>query len=859
MHYTITIHNTGQTIYNGATVTDDLTGVLDDATLNAGATASIGSLGVTGFVLTWTGNLGADDTAIVAYSVTVLSPDTGDKLMINQAVSTVPGSSCLPASGNAACRVTIGVLTPALTIVKSSDIAAATLGSTVTYTVRVTNSGQTPYPAAAFTDSLGGVLDDASVSAGPTSTPIGSADVTDGVLSWSGALNPGDVATIIYTVAVKNPDPGDKVMTDKIVSGDTGNNCASGSTDTRCASTVSVINTVALVINATASVATTSGGSVVTYSITAHNGTAATLPAAFGESLSGLLDDAALSSGPSSTGGVVSFSSPNLTWSGDLPAGGTVTVNYSVTVNAAIGGGDQILAATVASATSPGSNNCPAGSGDTRRSTTVPVARLAISQWYTEASTTPGSVVHLHGSFTNTGKVPYVGIVISSPSAGTIDDAIPSGDQVASAGSLVLSTSAITWTGDIAVGATVTINGTLTVNDPDTGDKSITVTLVSTAAGNNCTAAAPTASCTAVLPVLVPGLTITDTAGQTTVAPGAAVVYTVVIANSGHTAYSGLVVTNDLSQVLPHSAYDGNAAVNIGAVSYTAPTLTWTGNLAVGETATITYSVTALDPPTGDKTMVNTVSATAVGSTCPSGAVNAACRSTVTVLTPALTIVKTANVASANLGSVVTYTVTVTNTGQTDYPTAAFADSLADVLDDATVTTAVATTSGTVDLTGGVVRWSGALATTQSAKITYSVTITVIGNLILSNTVTSVTSGSNCAAASPDSRCTATVSITNSASMTFTKTSNAVSTVAGGTVLYTVTATNSSGVSLAGNFTDSLTGILDAAAYNNDAKLVGAGTIGYTEPDITRISPGRERCRSVRPSQSRIPSRCTVR
>ena len=34
-------------------------------------------------------------------------------------------------------------------------------------------------------------------------------------------------------------------------------------------------------------------------------------------------------------------------------------------------------------------------------------------------------------------------------------------------------------------------------------------------------------------------------------------------------------------------------------MSYTSPNLTWTGNLAVGATATITYSVTVNNPDTG--------------------------------------------------------------------------------------------------------------------------------------------------------------------------------------------------------------------------------------------------------------------
>ena len=44
MHYTITVADTGQTPYTAATVTDDLTGVLDDATYDSDATATSGTV-----------------------------------------------------------------------------------------------------------------------------------------------------------------------------------------------------------------------------------------------------------------------------------------------------------------------------------------------------------------------------------------------------------------------------------------------------------------------------------------------------------------------------------------------------------------------------------------------------------------------------------------------------------------------------------------------------------------------------------------------------------------------------------------------------------------------------------------------
>ena len=52
-------------------------------------------------------------------------------------------------------------------------------------------------------------------------------------------------------------------------------------------------------------------------------------------------------------------------------------------------------------------------------------------------------------------------------------------------------------------------------------------------------------------------------------------------------------------------------------MSYTSPNLTWTGNLAVGATATITYSVTVNNPDTGSRLMSNTVTSAAAGQQLP--------------------------------------------------------------------------------------------------------------------------------------------------------------------------------------------------------------------------------------------------
>ena len=52
--------------------------------------------------------------------------------------------------------------------------------------------------------------------------------------------------------------------------------------------------------------------------------------------------------------------------------------------------------------------------------------------------------------------------------------------------------------------------------------------------------------------------------------------------DTGQTPYSGAVVTDSLAGALDDAAYNGDASATTGSVSYAAPVLTWTGDLAVG-------------------------------------------------------------------------------------------------------------------------------------------------------------------------------------------------------------------------------------------------------------------------------------
>ena len=206
----------------------------------------------------------------------------------------------------------------------------------------------------------------------------------------------------------------------------------------------------------------------------------------------------------------------------------------------------------------------------------------------------------------------------------------------------------LTWTGALTPGQTATITYTVTVDNPDTGDKQLINTVTSDGPGSSCPTGTTSPACTATVTDLIPALTITKTANVSTVTPGSAVGYTITVADTGQTPYSAAQVTDSLAGDLGDAAYNHNATASTGSVSYTSPVLTWTGNLVPGDTATIGYSLTVSNPDAGGKLLTNTAVSAATGSTCPSGSTSPACSVTVPVIAGTLSITTP---ASASLGS----------------------------------------------------------------------------------------------------------------------------------------------------------------------------------------------------------------
>jgi len=396
--------------------------------------------------------------------------------------TTPPGNNCPPGGTDPRCSASVTVLVPGLTITKTANASAVVPGATVGYTITVTDSGQTPYTGATVTDSLAGVLGDAAYNANAAAT-TGTVSYASPVLTWTGNLAVGATATITYSVTVDNPDTGGKVMTNTVVSAAAGSTCAAGGGNPACTATV-VVLTPGLTITKTANVATATPGGTVDYTITVtDSGQTPYTGATVTDPLTGVLGDAAYNNDAAATAGTVSYASPALTWTGNLAVGATATITYSVTVDSP-DTGSGILANTVTSTTA--GSNCAPGSADPRCTVTVAVAQLLIVVLASVPTTTPGGMFRLTTTLTNTGQVPYDGITVPLGAGNVLEYATPNGDQTATSGTLTVTSTGISWSGDIPVGATVTVSGSFTTDNPVPAGTVLTATVTTTTPpGNN--------------------------------------------------------------------------------------------------------------------------------------------------------------------------------------------------------------------------------------------------------------------------------------------------------------------------------------------------------------------------------------
>jgi uncharacterized repeat protein (TIGR01451 family)/fimbrial isopeptide formation D2 family protein/LPXTG-motif cell wall-anchored protein len=737
VNYTITVTNQGPgdtTSENPASFSDDLSAVLDDGTIDESSiVASAGTATLSGSTLDWTGVLPAGASAMVTYSVTY-DDSTGDQQLTNVV--------CLPVdlaqNPNDPCRQ-VQIPGSGLSQSKTVDPASGTAvvpGQSVTYTLSFSNTGQAP-ATVDTNDDLSDVLDDATVTAAPaagvgdlTAGPIGD----DGVFAITGSVPVGQTYTITYTVQVLPFAEQGNNRLGNVLADPTGSCTPGGCT------TENPVPHLSLVKNATTG--TVDVGEVVTYSVTVTNDGevpyTSTNPASFSDDLADVLDDATYNNDVAADTGEATVSGSSLSWSGALDVGDSATVTYSVTIT---GAGDRVLANV---ACTPANGTDPAVCDDT--TTNVPFIEASkTSDPENGAAVQAGEVVTYTLSWTNSGTA--AGVVDSSDDLSRIlDDATITTEPVSSSPdvSAVRNGPALTVTGPIAAGATVTVTYQVTVNaDGDRGDNRLANQLIPD--NPNVT---PPPEVEHPIGELSDSKSV-DPASGTTVRPGQTLTYTLTLTNTGQAN-----VTVDRDDVLTDVLDDADITA---APSSSDPALTVSdivdgrfsigGVLTPGQTETVTYQATVRpDGSRGNDRLGNFLVGT--NEDPPAECVPADGETPKCTVNPVsdVTVVKSSDPASGTdvqPGQQVTYTLTFTNVSvNPSAPDTAvdFTDHMANVLDDATLTgdptSSVPGLSTTV--TGTTIRIVGELASGATATVTYSVTVKpwaeqgdhVLGNVV---------------------------------------------------------------------------------------------------------------------------------
>ncbi|WP_458113412.1 GEVED domain-containing protein [Arthrobacter sp. R1-13] len=756
--YTVTVTNAGPGDFTAAapgTASDNLSNVLDDAAYNNDATASAGTISFDSGAqeLNWSGPLAAGGTATIIYSVTYDSTG-GDQSLVN--VACVPAGLALDAVDP--CR-SVRIPGSALQTRKSADPASGTSvtgGQAVTYTLHFENTGQAAATVAEF-DDASGVLDDATITTGPTaSNPALTAVVNGSRIDIAGSVPAGATYTITYTVTVNAfAQQGDHVLAN-VLGGDA--NCLPN--DTTCRTT-NPINHVSVTKTSNATTGVNTGGTV-TYTVTVTNDGAADYPAdapaAAVDDLTGVLDDAAFNNDATSTTGQLSYSAPALNWTGALGIGQSAIITYTVRVTNA---GDHSLSNSAqALCTAPEICDPPVNV-----ITLLPhVVPSKSSDPATGSGVRAGQAITYTLSFTNNGQAE--GPVDSTDNlADVLDDAIVSSEPLSSvpAVTAVRSGDQIRTTGMIQPGQTVTVTYQVTIKpDGERGNNSgrniLTPDVPMCLVAQDC----PPPATEHFIGELDAWKTVDPVSG-TAVQPGKVMTYTLHFQNTGT---SEVAVNKDdvLTQVLDDATITGAPVSSDPALTLTPVAdgrFTVAGSLAPGQLVTVSYAVTVNpDGERGDDRLGNFLvneGAEPAAECVPTNAERPAC--TLSYVSN-IVVTKTADPGSGTKvmdGQDVTYTVTFTNTSTNEEAAEAviaYTDHMKDVLDDATLKAGPNSTGNGVSATtsGETILFTGALASGDTAKVTYTVTVKPYAqgaNHSLGNVVAATGEEPICAAGSP--------------------------------------------------------------------------------------------------------------
>lgn len=694
--FTITVTNNGPQTATGVTVTDPVPAGLTNVTATSGGA----SCTVTGTITCAVPDMAVGQSVQIQVTGTVQATRDPGAALTNTATVTGTRTDTNPANNTATAIGTMATSAD-VSITKTFAPATPVAGQNVTYTLTASNAGPSEARDVVITDPLDPDTTFVSANIDQGTCAVQSGTVTCDV----GTLAPGEtaVATVVVQIAAGATAV---VQNSATVTTSTSDPDPSNNVDSTSFQPDIIAD---LAVTKTASAAQVSAGDAIDFTLAVSNlGTA--------DAVNAVLDDT-LPAGFTVTGvdapaGAVCTSTADsirCTWA-SLPVGGPSNVVVSATVAADAPVGTVTNTASIAS---PAEDPNTANNSDSVDVDVVQSADLSVVK---TAPTTgePGS------GFTYTLVVANGGPSVAR--GVTVSDVLPAGfsaDSIDNAGCSLNGATVSCDLGDLAPGASVTVNIVGSWSAEATGTVSNTATTTSATPDPN-----PDDNTSTVEVTLEPSadVRVEKTTSTPSVPRGGEATFVVTVYNDGASAAAGIVV----DEVAPIGLIITGATPSAG--SWSAADSRWTvGTLLPGESATLTVTATGI----AEGTLVNT--ATATSQTPDPDPSNNTGTSTV-VVTPSadLSIVKTSSVTPAPLNGQVSYTLVVTNNGPSAASAVVVSDTLpAGLLNPVTSTPGCTITGSQLDCTQATLAAGGTLTVVVSGTVDPA-----LADATLSNTAT---------------------------------------------------------------------------------------------------------------------------
>jgi uncharacterized repeat protein (TIGR01451 family) len=670
MTYTLHVNNDGPSGARNVVITD----TLPDSLIYGGVVSSLPALSpptVTGQTITWpTWTLAARANGEIVFTATVKSDFTGSSLVNSAGVtSSIPDPN--PA-GNVVTRTSDITASADLVMTKQGWPALVVAGTSLTYTLFITNIGPSDAVNVHITDTL-----PVSLTYGGTVSPLGLTAITNGQnITWTmGTLDSGASASIVFTATVDKAFTGSSITNRAGITSDTPDSNPASNT---APATSNVTTSANLAIGKQGPSAPVVAGTSLTYTLFVTNTGSSdaqnveitdTLPisVAFGRMVTST--PALALSAPISNGQTIMWTT------GAMAAGASGSIVFTATVDSAF---TKSLITNTAGITSSTPDPNPAGNVVTRTSDITTSADLVISKRGSSAPVVAGTSLTYTLFVTNTGPSDAVNVRITD----TLPVSLTYGGVVSSIPTLappITTGQTITWTvGPLTSGASASIMFTAAV-DPAFHGSSV----VNTAGVTSNTPDPKPASNTAQAPSDVTASADLGIAIErpVTVVAGTSLTYTLFVTNTGLSDAQGVSITD----TLPISVAFGRMVTSTPALALSAPistgrNITWTtGTMAVGASGSIVFTAT-VDSACTKSSITNTAGITS-NTTDPNPANNSRASTTAVTVEANLQILKdTTSNAPAIAGDPLTYVFTVTNSGPSQATNVTVTDNLTTVL-----------------------------------------------------------------------------------------------------------------------------------------------------------------------------------